>query len=204
MSMSRNTTQKTVQMARLALMIALMAILTFTPLGFIMIPPLSVTILHIPVIICAMALGKKYGAALGFVMGFCSFYNATFSPTITSFCFTPFFSMGGVEGNWTSLLIAFIPRIALGYGAGAIYERLKSKNGRTAATLSGLSGALINTIGVLGGIWIFFKEPYEAVLGNTIVALLMTTVGVNSIAEAVVGVIAAMAVHTVLKHRNLS
>ena len=59
-------------------------------------------------------------------------------------------------------------------------------------------------IGVLGGIWIFFKEPYEAVLGNTIVALLMTTVGVNSIAEAVVGVIAAMAVHTVLKHRNLS
>ena len=36
------------------------------------------------------------------------------------------------------------------------------------------------------------------------VALLMTTVGVNSIAEAVVGVIAAMAVHTVLKHRNLS
>ena len=151
-----------------------------------------------------MALGKKYGAALGFVMGFCSFYNATFSPTITSFCFTPFFSMGGVEGNWTSLLIAFIPRIALGYGAGAIYERLKSKNGRTAAALSGLSGALINTIGVLGGIWIFFKEPYEAVLGNTIVALLMTTVGVNSIAEAVVGVIAAMAVHTVLKHRNLS
>ena len=112
--------------------------------------------------------------------------------------------MGGVEGNWTSLLIAFIPRIALGYGAGAIYERLKSKNGRTAAALSGLSGALINTIGVLGGIWIFFKEPYEAVLGNTIVALLMTTVGVNSIAEAVVGVIAAMAVHTVLKHRNLS
>lgn len=115
-----------------------------------------------------------------------------------------FLSMGGVEGNWTSLLIAFIPRIALGYGAGAIYERLKSKNGRTAAALSGLSGALINTIGVLGGIWIFFKEPYEAVLGNTIVALLMTTVGVNSIAEAVVGVIAAMAVHTVLKHRNLS
>ena len=122
--------------------------------------------------------------------------------------FTPlgFLRIGllSVEGNWTSLLIAFIPRIALGYGAGAIYERLKSKNGRTAAALSGLSGALINTIGVLGGIWIFFKEPYEAVLGNTIVALLMTTVGVNSIAEAVVGVIAAMAVHTVLKHRNLS
>ena len=195
--------KKTTNMVIFSMLLAIEVVMSFTPLGFLRIGLLSVTMLHIPVIICAMALGKKYGAALGFVMGFCSFYNATFSPTITSFCFTPFFSMGGVEGNWTSLLIAFIPRIALGYGAGAIYERLKSKNGRTAAALSGLSGALINTIGVLGGIWIFFKEPYEAVLGNTIVALLMTTVGVNSIAEAVVGVIAAMAVHTVLKHRNL-
>lgn len=196
--------KKTTNMVIFSMLLAIEVVMSFTPLGFLRIGLLSVTMLHIPVIICAMALGKKYGAALGFVMGFCSFYNATFSPTITSFCFTPFFSMGGVEGNWTSLLIAFIPRIALGYGAGAIYERLKSNNGRTAAALSGLSGALINTIGVLGGIWIFFKEPYEAVLGNTIVALLMTTVGVNSIAEAVVGVIAAMAVHTVLKHRNLS
>ena len=196
--------KKTTNMVIFSMLLAIEVVMSFTPLGFLRIGLLSVTMLHIPVIICAMALGKKYGAALGFVMGFCSFYNATFSPTITSFCFTPFFSMGGVEGNWTSLLIAFLPRIALGYGAGAVYERLKSKNGRTAAALSGLSGALINTIGVLGGIWIFFKEPYEAVLGNTIVALLMTTVGVNSIAEAVVGVIAAMAVHTVLKHRNLS
>lgn len=196
--------KKTTNMVIFSMLLAIEVVMSFTPLGFLRIGLLSVTMLHIPVIICAMALGKKYGAALGFVMGFCSFYNATFSPTITSFCFTPFFSMGGVEGNWTSLLIAFIPRIALGYGAGAIYERLKSKNGRTAAALSGLSGALINTIGVLGGIWIFFKEPYEAVLGNTIVALLMTTVGINSIAEAGVGVIAAMAVHSVLKHRNLS
>lgn len=196
--------KKTTNMVIFSMLLAIEVVMSFTPLGFLRIGLLSMTMLHIPVIICAMALGKKYGAALGFVMGFCSFYNATFSPTITSFCFTPFFSMGGVEGNWTSLLIAFIPRIALGYGAGAIYERLKSKNGRTAAALSGLSGALINTVGVLGGIWIFFKEPYEAVLGNTIVALLMTTVGVNSIAEAVVGIIAAMAVHTVLKLRNLS
>lgn len=196
--------RKTANMVIFAMLLAVEVVMSFTPLGFLRIGLLSVTMLHIPVIICAMALGKKYGAALGFVMGFCSFYNATFSPTITSFCFTPFFSMGGVEGSWTSLLIAFLPRIALGYGAGAIYERLKGKSGRTAAALSGLSGALINTIGVLGGIWIFFKEPYEAVLGNTIVALLMTTVGINSIAEAVVGVIAAMAVHSVLKHRNLS
>ena len=92
--------KKTTNMVIFSMLLAIEVVMSFTPLGFLRIGLLSVTMLHIPVIICAMALGKKYGAALGFVMGFCSFYNATFSPTITSFCFTPFFSMGGVEGNW--------------------------------------------------------------------------------------------------------
>ena len=195
--------KKTKKMVLFSMLLAIEVVLSFTPLGFLRIGFLSITMLHIPVIVCAMAVGKRYGAALGFVMGFCSFYNATFSPTITSFCFTPFFSMGGVQGSWTSLLIAFIPRIALGYGSGWIYEKLTVKHEAIAPVASGLSGALINTVGVLGGIWIFFKEPYEAVLGNTIVALLMTTVGVNSIAEIIVGVIVAMAVHAVLKHKTL-
>ena len=195
--------KKTKKMVVFSMLLAIEVILSFTPIGFLRVGFLSITMLHIPGIICAMALGKRYGAALGFVMGCCSFYNATFQPTVTSFCFTPFFSMGGVQGNWTSLLIAFVPRIALGYGSGLIYEKLLNKNEKVAAVAGGLSGALINTIGVLGGIWIFFKAPYEAVLGNTIVALLMTTVGVNSIAEAIIGALVALAVHSVLKHKTL-
>ena len=77
------------------------------------------------------------------------------------------------------------------------------RNENAAALIAGLSGAAINTIGVLGGIWIFFKAPYEAVLGNTIVALLLTTVGVNSIAEAIIGAIVALAAHAVLRHKTL-
>lgn len=195
--------KRTKKMVLFSMLLAIEVVLSFTPLGFLRVGFLSITMLHIPVIICAMALGKRYGAALGFVMGFCSFYNATFQPSITSFCFTPFFSMGGVTGSWTSLLIAFVPRIALGYGSGWIYEKLSDRHGQAAAFCGGLAGALINTIGVLGGIWLFFKEPYEAVLGNTIVALLMTTVGVNSVAEAIVGAITALAVHAVLKHKTL-
>ena len=91
--------KKTKKMVLFSMLLAIEVILSFPPLGFLRVGFLSVTMLHIPVIICAMALGKRYGAALGFVMGFCSFYNATFQPTITSFCFTPFFSMGGVQGN---------------------------------------------------------------------------------------------------------
>ena len=71
--------KKTKKMVLFSMLLAIEVILSFTPLGFLRVGFLSVTMLHIPVIICAMALGKRYGAALGFVMGFCSFYNATFS-----------------------------------------------------------------------------------------------------------------------------
>lgn len=196
--------KKTKNMVLFSMLLAIEIVMSFTPLGFLRIGFLSVTMLHIPVIVCAMALGKQYGAALGFVMGFCSFLNATFQPTPTSFCFTPFYSFGGIHGNAGSLLIAFLPRIALGYGAGLIYEKANARHEKAAAAISGVSGALINTIGVLGGIYLIFKEPYEAVLGNTLIVLLMTSVWVNSIAEAIIAVIAAMAIHPLLKTRKRS
>ena len=73
--------KKTKKMVVFSMLLAIEVILSFTPIGFLRVGFLSITMLHIPVIICAMALGKRYGAALGFVMGFCSFYNATFQPT---------------------------------------------------------------------------------------------------------------------------
>ena len=60
-------------MVTFAMLLAIEVVLAFTPLGFLRIGFLSITMLHIPVIICAMYLGPKYGAAMGFVMGFCSF-----------------------------------------------------------------------------------------------------------------------------------
>lgn len=51
--LKKNTLARTMRLAQLAMLIAIQAILTFTPLGFIMIPPISITIMHIPVIIGA-------------------------------------------------------------------------------------------------------------------------------------------------------
>lgn len=192
--------KKTANMVTFAMLLAIEVVMSFTPLGFLRIGFLSITMLHIPVIICAMYLGPKYGACMGFVMGFCSFYNATFQPTPTSFCFTPFYSFAGINGNFFSLLIAFVPRIALGYFSGIVYQKLKGK--RLAPAFTGITGALVNTIGVLGGIWIFFKEPYEQVLGEAIITLFMTTIWINSIAEIVVAIIASTALHQAIKHQH--
>ena len=59
------STSKTRQLTQLSLLIALEAVMAFTPLGFIMIPPISITILHIPVIIGAILMGPTYGGFFG-------------------------------------------------------------------------------------------------------------------------------------------
>ena len=70
-------------------------ILGYIPLGFT-----RATIIHIPVIIGSIILGPKYGAFLGFIFGLTSLVNNTFNPTVTSFVFTPFYSLGTYVGNF--------------------------------------------------------------------------------------------------------
>ena len=59
------THEKTLKLAQLAMLIAIEAIMTFLPIGFIMVPPVSITLLHIPVIIGAILMGPLYGGILG-------------------------------------------------------------------------------------------------------------------------------------------
>ena len=66
----------TLRMVQLAILIALEAIMAFTPLGFIMIPPISATLMHIPVIIGAILLGPLRGGILGGCFGLFSVIRA--------------------------------------------------------------------------------------------------------------------------------
>ena len=68
--------------------------LGYIPLGF-----MNATIIHVPVIIGALLLGPKYGAWLGFVFGMTSLIKATLTPTVTSFVFSPFITIGGYSGK---------------------------------------------------------------------------------------------------------
>ena len=76
---NRTSLARTMRLAQLAMLIAIQAILTFTPLGFIMIPPISITIMHIPVIIGAVTMGPLFGGILGASFGVMSMLKATFA-----------------------------------------------------------------------------------------------------------------------------
>ena len=65
---------KTLEMVQLAVLIAIMLILAFTPLGYLRIGPLAISLMTIPVVIGAMILGPAGGAVLGLVFGLTSMH----------------------------------------------------------------------------------------------------------------------------------
>ena len=83
--------------------------LGYIPLGF-----MNATIIHVPVIVGALLLGPRYGAFLGFVFGMTSLIKATLTPSVTSFVFSPFITIGGYSGNMWSVVIAIVPRVLIG------------------------------------------------------------------------------------------
>jgi uncharacterized membrane protein len=193
---------KTLVLTQFAMLLAIEAVVCFTPLGSLpAIGPIVATLAMVPVIITAILLGTGAGAAMGAFAGLFSLLVWTFTPPspLVAFVFTPFYTLGTTRGNVWSLVICFVPRILVGVVAGAcfkLFSRLKWKSG-VVFGLSGALGSLANTFGVLGGIYVFFGHSYATVLGkgfDVLLGLIGLTILTSGIPEAVIGGVAAFAV----------
>ena len=194
---------KTRDMVTVSLLLAIIAVLSVTPLGFVRLPLLpELTIIHVPVIIGSILLGPAYGAFLGFSFGLSSFLNATFAPGVLSFAFSPFYSVGELSGNAWSLFIAFVPRILVGITPWLVYRGLRKvfrfKGNETfSLAVAGVAGSLTNTILVLGFIAIFFTGELATLMGAPVQMLfkvIMGVVGTNGVPEAILAGIVTVAV----------
>ena len=201
---------KTMSVVQIALFAAVIVIMAFTPfLGFIPLGFTRATIIHIPVIIGSILFGPVQGAVLGFVFGLTSFVNATLNPTVTSFVFTPFYSVGDIHGGFGSLIICFVPRILVGVVPYYVY-RLFDKIGKDypkkqtlALGMAGLTGSLTNTLLVMNLIYVLFGESYAAVQNVSVKSLygvILSVILVNGIPEAIVAVCVVTLVTRTLLH----
>jgi uncharacterized membrane protein len=178
---------RSIDMVELALFMAIIIVLAYTPLGYIPLGVVNATTIHIPVIIAGIVLGWKKGAWMGFVFGVTSFLNATaIKPNITSFLFSPLYP----GGNIWSLVICFVPRILIGVVAYLVFKAALKliKNETVALALAGALGSMTNTVLVMGGAYIFFAEPYAQAIGKSVGAVLAAIIAIvvgNGIPEAV-------------------
>jgi uncharacterized membrane protein len=181
------------QMTLAAFFIAIQIIMTLTPIGYIPVGAINITTMHIPVILAGIFLGTSYGALTGFVFGLTSMLRATFAPGITSFLFSPFITVGGIHGNFFSLLIVFGPRIFLGWFSGKLFRMLRKKTGPIpACAISAGVNTMIHTLLVMGMIWLFFGEPYAQALGipvTGVAALVFGVITTNGILETILAAV---------------
>lgn len=184
---------------KVCLIIAILAIFCFTPLGSIPIGPIVATTAMIPVVISSLTFGKTIGMIVGFTFGLFSFIYWTFIlPAFpTAFLFTPFAESAGYKGNLGSLIICFLPRILIGLTPILVSDLFnKSILGDI---LGSIVGSLTNTILVITFIFIFFGNENPVIAGKGLLAVLSATVVANGIPEAIICAIVCPAVARVLR-----
>lgn len=200
--------KKTLSMVMTALFTAIIIIMTFVPnLGYINLFVIKATLLHVPVIIGSIVLGPKKGAVLGAVFGVTSVMINTFSPSILSFAFSPFYSIGEIGGNFFSLVIALIPRILTGivpyYVFTGIRRLMRGIRGcnTVALPIACALGALTNTILVMNLIYICFREEFAAaksIATEAVYTAILGIIAANGIPEMIVAAVLGTAVSMAL------
>ena len=190
-------------MVSVALMAAIVIVLANTPLGMIQLPIIKATTVHIPVIIGAILLGPSAGAILGAVFGVCSLISNTMAPTLLSFAFSPFMSTTGIPGALKAIWISVGCRILIGVAAGWLWILLsKLKVGQLIALpIVGFIGSMVNTVAVMGSIYLLFAQEYAQAreVGVTAVwGLIMGTVTASGIPEAIAAAVLVLALGKVL------
>jgi uncharacterized membrane protein len=173
----------------------------------IQLPIIKATTVHIPVIIGAILLGPMAGGILGFVFGVCSLISNTMAPTLLSFAFSPFLSTTGIPGALKAIWIAVGCRVLIGVAAGWIWILLKklhmNRKGLQVVSLAvtGFLGSMVNTISVMGSIYLLFARQYaeaKEVAVTAVWGLIMGTVTTAGIPEAIAAAVIVAVVAKVL------
>lgn len=190
----KNRRKEAKWMAGVAMMAAIVVLLANTPLGMIPLVVTKATTVHIPVILGAILFGPLAGGILGGVFGICSVIINTFTPALTSFAFSPFMSTTGLPGAIKALWVAVGCRILIGVVAGWLWKALSHTrvNSWTALSIVGFTGSMVNTVTVMGSIFLLFTQQYaqaKEVALEAVSGLILTTVVVNGIPEAIVATV---------------
>ncbi|MDR0639848.1 MAG: ECF transporter S component [Spirochaetaceae bacterium] len=174
---------------------SLVIVLGITGIGFIRIPPFSLTIMHVPVIIGAILEGPAAGFAIGLLFGVFSLVQTAILP--------------GTEIAFLNPLISILPRLFIGPVAWLVYRAIAGKTvsgdeqksaprraviETVAIAISAFAGTLTNTVLVLGTLGLFKYYPWDVIF--------LTAVS-NSPLEAAFAIVIVLAVVSAWKRISL-
>ena len=198
-----NKQLKTSQITLLGLMIAILLLMAYTPLGYLNIGPLAITFNMIPVAISAIVLGPVGGAIAGAVFGITSFLQCI-GIGGTSAMGAMLFSINPI----LAFIQRFIPRLLDGLLLGYIFQglRKKTKNIYASCAVTGFFSAFLNTLFFMTLLVVLFgnTEYIQGLMGGkNVIVFICTFVGVNAICEMLSATIVTGAVGAALYKARL-
>lgn len=198
--MINKSRKRTRRIALIGIFTTLILLQTFVPfLGYIPIPPLNPTIIHITVIVAAITLGTVDGMIIGGIWGIARMIKAYTIPA------SPLDFL-----LWTNPVIAILPRILIGLFAGLIYHNvMKNKKASSFGRIGSASivGSFTNTVFVLLFIYLFYGEEYAQSLNvdySQLAMVLGAVILTNGVAEAIsAAIISPLVSRPLLKRQNI-
>ena len=185
----KNNKFTTAQLTLLGLMIAILLVMSYTPLGYLNIGPLAISFNVIPVAISAIVLGPVGGAVAGGVFGLTSFLQCigvggTSAMGVMLFSINPFLAF----------VQRFIPRLLDGICLGYIFRGMrKVSNTYVACAVTGFFSAFLNTLFFMTSLILFFYQSdyiqnmAQGLGSHNPMTFVIALVGVQGVIEAVVG-----------------
>ena len=180
------------RMVLLAMLSGILLVMSFTPLGYLNIGPLAISLNMIPVAIGAVALGPGGGAFLGAVFGVTSCLQCV--------------GIGGISqmgvilfeiSPFLTIVQRFFTRVLAGWLTGVVYRLLHKPRFFLASYIAGFSAALFNTLFFMAAlVLLFWQTEYlqNLMAGKNVFLFIVSFVGVNALVElfaatVVVGVV---------------
>lgn len=171
-------------------MSALIVVLGITRLGFITLnPTVSLTILHIPVLLAAMMAGLPGGLISGAVFGIFSLIQAAMNPA--GALLNPFF---------VNPCVSVLPRMLLGVAAWGFWKlfRLIPRLPRAVpAAVTAFLGTLAHTCLVIGSLYILYHAKVAEIMGGLGYFAGLLLLLPNALPEAIAATIVCGSVFTV-------
>lgn len=172
---------KTLKLAQLALLVAVVLVMSYTPLGYFRTLGLEISFLMIPVTIGAIILGPVEGAILGLVFGLTSFGTcfgaSAFGATLLAI--NPVFTF----------ISCVVTRVLAGFLPGVIFK--VAKKFKFGYEIASVAGPVLNTVFFMGALVLFFYntefiQSIAASLGAANpFAFVLAFVGLQGVVEAV-------------------
>lgn len=186
----------------LALLIAILLLMSMTPLGYLNVGPLAITLNVVPLAVAAVALGPVGGLICGCVFGLTSFLQClgvggSSAMGVMLFSINPFLAF----------VQRFVPRALDGLLLGWIYRGLSKKaKPYVACAITGFLSAFLNTLFFMTALLVLFggtEYVQGLVAGRNLLVFVCAFVGVNAVAEMAAATVLTGAVGAALGKAGL-